>query len=92
MATIYQCAYRSKGMTSACGASNQGKRTRCEGCKSDVVAIAGHAIIAKHRGDGNYSMDDAVREFRTMTAAYKAASKAYGADNQSALVARFIAT
>jgi len=91
MATIYQCAYRGNRMTSECGSTNQGKRDRCKGCKSAIVATAGHAIIANHRGDGNYSLADAVREFATMTAADKAAAKAYEADNQSALVARFIA-
>jgi hypothetical protein len=90
MATIYQCMYRDRRMTFRCGTYNQGRRAKCVGCGSPIVALHGHAILAKHRGDGRYSMDDAIKEYATLAAAERAASKLYEADNRSNVVARFI--
>lgn len=90
MATIYQCMYRGQSVTSSCGSANQGKRPKCRGCKSDVRQITGRAVTIAHRGDGRYHVVDAVKEYATMAAAEKAAQLAYEADNNSALVARFL--
>lgn len=92
MATIYQCMYRNSGMRpyGACLEMNQGKRAKCKYCKSDIRPVMGHAILAKHRGDGNYTMADCIKEYATLAAAERAASKLYKADNRSNVVARFI--
>lgn len=90
MATIYQCLYRNLAHTVACRSENQGKRSKCKGCRSDIVARHGHAIIAHHRGDGNYSLSDALQTFQTMSGAERAADRLYTADNSSDVVARFV--
>lgn len=93
MATIYQCLYHGphgSAPTLQCCEYNQGKRAKCRGCGSSIRAIEGHAIIAKHRGDGNYSLADSIREYATMAAANKAADRLYQADNSSGVVARFV--
>jgi hypothetical protein len=90
MATIHQCMYRGTRMTQQCGLPDQGKRSKCKGCKSDIRAITGHAVVVEHRGDGRYTLADAVKEFATLAAAERSASSAYAADSQSSLVARFL--
>ena len=91
MATIYQCSNRSLGLTSRCAPANLGKRAKCAGCGSSIIALTGHAVLIPHSGGTNeYRLADAVREYATMAAAERAASKAYEADNRSDLVARFI--
>lgn len=91
MATIYQCTYRTSRSTEFdCGEWNVRNRSRCRGCGSDIRRIEGHAILAHWRGDANYSLSDSVKEFASMPAAEKAATRAYELDNQSNLVARFI--
>jgi hypothetical protein len=77
-------------MTSGCWSFNQGKRARCQGCKSAIREVRGHAILTEWRGDGRYTIDDAVQEFSTYAAAERAASRAYERDNRSNLVARFV--
>ncbi|AWH14036.1 hypothetical protein SEA_HALLEY_228 [Mycobacterium phage Halley] len=90
-ATIYQCLYGYDcNVTVQCRTFNQGKRAKCKGCKGPVHAITGHAIIAHWRGDGNYTLADAIKTYATLSAAERAADKLYATDNSSDVVARFV--
>ncbi|QGJ93855.1 hypothetical protein SEA_HANNACONDA_216 [Mycobacterium phage Hannaconda] len=90
-ATIYQCLYGyDRNVTVQCRTFNQGKRAKCKGCKGPVHAITGHAIIAHWRGDGNYTLADAIKTYATLSAAERAADKLYATDNSSDVVARFV--
>ncbi|WNM72765.1 hypothetical protein SEA_BOMBITAS_210 [Mycobacterium phage Bombitas] len=90
-ATIYQCLYGyDRNVTVQCRTFNQGKRAKCKGCKGPVHAITGHAIIAHWRGDGNYTLADAIKTYATLSAAQRAADKLHATDNSSDVVARFV--
>lgn len=91
VSTIRQCPYRySNAPAFRCGTFDQSPRKRCEGCASELHTVRGYAIVTPHRGDGRYSLADAVRVYASMRAADSAASRAYERDNRSTLVARFI--
>ena len=91
VSTVRQCPYRgSNAPMFRCGAFDQSPRKRCEGCASELRTVRGYAIVAPWRGDGRYSLADAVRVYASMRAANSAASRAYERDNRSTLVARFI--
>ncbi|AGS82515.1 hypothetical protein PBI_REDNO2_217 [Mycobacterium phage Redno2] len=90
-ATIYQCLYGyDRNVTLQCRTHNQGKRDKCKGCKGPVHAITGHAIIAHWRGDGNYTLADAIKTYASYGAAERAADRLYQSDPSSNVVARFV--
>jgi hypothetical protein len=89
-AVVYQCVYRDRGLTPGCAAFDQRKRARCAGCRSGVRAVRRHAVLVAWRGDGRYTLGDALATFRTYAAAEREAARLYEIDNRSDVVARFL--